>query len=201
MTDREILNACKRGEISSFSNIFHRYWDDLYTLAVQYVKEDDAKDVVQELMIEAWSKHDSLHTDESGSLRGYLFSLLKYRIIDFVNARPNHVFWNDLIPQMAALVESHDLFEDTTVKELQDIINETLAQLRPSELNVFRLRWEQNYSVDDTAKALGISRQSVMNRFNLALKAVRNNINGYYKGEVAAKYQSLLLMLFLSRFF
>jgi RNA polymerase sigma-70 factor (ECF subfamily) len=200
MTDKEILLNCSQGDAASFRTLFDRYWDSLYALSVKFVGENDAKDVVQELMIEVWKKHQTLHTDKNGSLKGYLFSLLKYRIIDFVNARPNHLFWDDIVPQMTALIDRQDLFEEAVVRELQQIIDQTLSELRPSELDVFRLRWEQNLSVDITAHILGISSQSVMNRLHNALKTIRGNVYAYYEDEMSAKYQLVLLMFFLSNF-
>ena len=142
MTDKEILLNCSQGDAASFRTLFDRYWDSLYALSVKFVGENDAKDVVQELMIEVWKKHQTLHTDKNGSLKGYLFSLLKYRIIDFVNARPNHLFWDDIVPQMTALIDRQDLFEEAVVRELQQIIDQTLSELRPSELDVFTLGTE-----------------------------------------------------------
>lgn len=195
MTDKEVLEkCCKKSGESMFRILFDRYWDILYTQAIQHVDEEDAKDILQELMLEVWNNRFRLKTDVSGTLKGYLFTLLKYRIIDFANARPDNVFWDDLIPQLLHLVENN-VYDDIIVKELLAIIDNTLQAMSPSEQEVFRLRWQENYSVEATAEMLNISTQSVMNRLNKALKLVRHNVREYYGNTLSSSSLSLLLVI------
>jgi RNA polymerase sigma-70 factor (ECF subfamily) len=184
----------------TFEILFKRYSARLYRTATRHLGIDDAKDIVQELMIEAWNKRFTLRGNAEGSLKNYLFIRLKFMIIDHYSRKPEQVLWEEALPELMAMTENL-VDEQVIVQELEQIITDTLQEMSPAERHVFSLRWKQQLSVTETAKVLQISPKSVMNRFNLALNIVRNNIKKYYhEEEVATKYQLVLLMIFLSTF-
>jgi RNA polymerase sigma-70 factor (ECF subfamily) len=170
---------------SQFRLIFQRYAGDLYKTATHYVNRDDAKDIVQDLMIETWNKRDTLTGNAAGSIKSYLFIRLKFRILDFFSQKPEHILWEEALPELVQLSMSN-VFDKTILKELEQIISDSMREMKPSELEVFRLRWEQQLSVQDTAQTLGISSKSVINRFSSALKIVRENVIEYYNDEPLA---------------
>ncbi|HBG57542.1 sigma-70 family RNA polymerase sigma factor [Proteiniphilum sp. UBA1028] len=170
---------------SQFRLIFQRYAGDLYKTATHYVNRDDAKDIVQDLMIETWNKRDTLTGNAAGSIKSYLFIRLKFRILDFFSQKPEHILWEEALPELVQLSMSN-VFDKTILKELEQIISDSMREMKPSELEVFRLRWEQQLSVQDTAQTLGISSKSVINRFSSALKIVRENVIEYYNDESLA---------------
>ncbi len=162
------------------------------------MNKDDAQDIVQELMIETWNKRDSLTGGAGGCLQNYLFIRLKYKILDFYSKKPKQVLWEEALPELIHLSANY-AHEETLLKELERIIACTIREMRPSEREVFRLRWEQQLSVQETAKSLDISPKSVMNRFATAMKMVRENVLEYYNEEPATEYQLSLLMLIIAK--
>jgi RNA polymerase sigma-70 factor (ECF subfamily) len=193
ISDREALQ-----NKSLFQLIFQRYAGSLYKTATHYVNRDDAKDIVQDLMIETWNKRDSLTGNAAGSIKNYLFIRLKFRILDFYSKRPEHILWEEALPELVQLSMNEE-YDTTILKELEQIIADSMQEMKPSELEVFRLRWEQQLSVQDTAHTLGISSKSVINRFSSAIKTVRENVIEYYNDEPLAEYQLTLLILIFSR--
>lgn len=183
---------------SQFQIIFTRYAGRLYKTATQYMNREDAQDIVQELMMETWNRRDSLTGNTDGCLQNYLFIRLKYKILDFYSKKPERVLWEEALPELMHLSTNHT-YEKTILEELERIIACTIREMRPSERKVFQLRWEQQLSVQETAKSLDISPKSVVNRFATAMKMVRENVLEYYNEEPAAEYQLVLLMLIATK--
>ena len=179
---------------SQFKVVFDRYATSLYLSASKHLGKDDAKDIVQELMIETWNKREDIRGNAEGSIKNYLFIRLKFKIIDFFSQKPNHILWEEALPELMqiSINEEHNL---TLINELNKIISDSLNEMTPSELEVFKLRWEKQLSVEDTSKALSISSKSVMNRFSTAMKTVRKNVTAYYNEESVAGYQITILEL------
>lgn len=171
---------------SQFQLIFQRYAGNLYKTATHYVNRDDAKDIVQDLMIETWNKRDTLTGNAAGSIKNYLFIRLKFRILDFYSKKPEHILWEEALPELVQLSMSN-AYDKTILKELEQIIADSMREMKPSELDVFSLRWEQQLSVQDTAHTLGITSKSVINRFSSAMKTVRENVMEYYNDDKPAK--------------
>lgn len=193
ITDIEAL----RNE-SLFNVVFSRYAGDLYIKAAQYLNQDDAKDLAQELLIEIWNKRMSIIGNSEGSIRGYISIRLKYKILDHYSKQSERVLWEEALPELMEMA-TNTTHETTLQKELYAIIEETTHEMNPSELAVFRLRWEQQLSVLETANTLGISKKSVMNRFASAMKKIRTQTVGYYNESPVAEYQLTVLTLVLSQ--
>ena len=199
-TTKSITDIEALGNKSLFQIIYIRYATRLYKTASRYMGKDDAEDIVQELMIETWNKKDSLKGNADGCLQNYLFIRLKYKIIDFYSKKPKYVFWEDTLPELIQLA-TNQTHEKTIIKELEKVIADTVRKMRPSDREVFRLRWEQQLSVQETAKYIGISHKSVINRFATAIKMIRKNVSKYYNNESIIEYQSILLLLIFIKVF
>lgn len=195
-TTKSITDIEALGNKSLFQIIYIRYAARLYKTASRYMSKDDAEDIIQELMIETWHKKDSLKGNADGCLQNYLFIRLKYKILDFYSKKPEHILWEDALPDLIQLA-THQTHEKIIIKELEKVIADTVREMRPSDREVFRLRWEQQFSVQETAKYLGISPKSVINRFAIAIKMVRKNVSKYYNDESIIEYQFILLLLIL----
>lgn len=183
--------------IATFELVFNRYVSRLYKAATRYMNTDDAKDLVQDLMMETWNKRDRLRGNTQGSLQNYLFIRLKFKILDFYSKKTEQTLWEEALPELIKLAKTH-VHEEAIVKELNKIIRDTMLEMSPSELVVFRLRWEKQLSVKETANMLNISTKSVMNRLNLAMKTVRNNVKNYYNEDLATEYRTIVLAIMVS---
>jgi|SRR5690554_2033770 len=191
ITDIEALRSR-----SQFKIVFDRYATSLYLSASKHVGKDNAEDIVQELMIETWKKRENIKGNSEGSIKNYLFIRLKFKIIDFFSQKPDHILWEDALPEIIQLSmnEEHDT---TLLNELNKIISDSMDEMTPSELIVFKLRWEKQLSVKDTSKVLSVSSKSVMNRFSTAMKTVRQNVSSYYNEDSVAGYQLTIIALII----
>src|SRR5690242_8212640 len=54
MSDGDLLQLIKKNDTAAFESIYDKYWQALYLKACQRVDKDEAKDMVQEVMISLW---------------------------------------------------------------------------------------------------------------------------------------------------
>ena len=85
ISDKELLERMQADDEKAFALLFNRYWERLYVATGKRLGDtSETKDIVQEIMASVWVKRHDLTTGTDGSLEGYLFTLLKYRIFDAI---------------------------------------------------------------------------------------------------------------------
>jgi RNA polymerase sigma-70 factor (ECF subfamily) len=112
------------------------------------------EDVVQDVMIDLWTRHDTLAVQ--GNLRGYLFGAVRLRAAN-MNRR------DSVAQRAAASVEDSqphsavDPLEHTETEELRTAINDALATLPERSRLILTMRWMDGLSYPEIAAALGTS--------------------------------------------
>ena len=72
--DRELIEACRRGERDAFRTLFETYQDKIYSIALRFSgNEALAMDIAQETFLAAWTQARSFRGQ--GSVRAWLFSI------------------------------------------------------------------------------------------------------------------------------
>lgn len=171
-TDADLLQSLRKENIAAFKALYDRYWEPLYLRAAKRVGQDDAKDIVQEVMTTLWVRRMSVVADDNGALGRYLFTALKYRIISYYTERSANIKraeMFDLTPE----VVSEKILE---VKQLGEFIEAEIKLLPDRMQQIFRLSRESDLSIAQIAKLLRISEQTVKNQLTEALKRLRNAI-------------------------
>jgi len=168
MSDDELLQAIKGDDTAAFKVLYDRYWKALFIKACQRVDKDDAKDMVQEVMITFWRRRKHITIKAGGEIGGYLFAAIKYQVIShyaFSGATIKADAFFDILEQ----TESNPL----ETKELQQRIEEEVSRLPARMQQIFRMSREEEYSITEIAQQLQLSEQTVKNQLTEALKRLR----------------------------
>src|SRR5699024_11466806 len=113
-----LIFRIKRGEEKAFRQAYNEYQNDLYRVALKYLRTRElAEDAVHDVFVKLWNKKGTLKT--SGSLRGFLFTALK-----------NHVF-NMLDSHKRELKRNIEFLYDEQARTTEDNA-ETLSKYRPA---------------------------------------------------------------------
>ncbi|NIJ52361.1 sigma-70 family RNA polymerase sigma factor [Dyadobacter arcticus] len=177
-SDFNLLVAVRAGDRQSFIILFERYWKALYIRACKSVDEDEAKDMVQEVMVSLWNRRDQIEINVDDDLGKYLFTALKYRVIRFYAYTETQI-------KKAALLEKlteenpESLFED---KELETMLHAAIEALPERMRLIFRMSRDENFSLSEIAVKLGISEQTVKNQTTEALKRLRSALLDHSEG-------------------
>lgn len=136
---------------------------DFYRLAFSYVKNRDAAlDVVQESVVKALTKIDSLR--EPAFLKTWFYRIL-------LNESMNYYRKNRALVPYDETMEDHPV--ETLDPGLRLDLYDAIDRLNPAEQTVIRLRFFQELKLEEIAQATGANLNTVKSRLYKALKKLR----------------------------
>ena len=77
MDDSTLIEQIQLGSKNAFKQMFIKFYSPLCEYASQYVSDEDAEELIQELMLFIWENRNSLFVEIS--LKSYLFMAVKHR--------------------------------------------------------------------------------------------------------------------------
>jgi RNA polymerase sigma-70 factor (family 1) len=179
ISDGELLQLLKEDDTAAFGTLYNRYWKSLYTRASQRVDADDAKDLVQEVMLSLWRRRREIPSFKEGEFARYLHAAIKYRVIShyaFSAAEIRKIGYFDVLDSE----EANDRLE---TKELTANIAAAVRQLPARMQQVFRMSREEDLSIAEIARKLNLSEQTVKNQLTEALRRMRNSLKDSSSGD------------------
>lgn len=137
---------------------------DFYRLALSYVKNRDAAlDVVQEAVVKALSKADSLR--EPAYLKTWFYRILLNECMNYFRKNKGLVSFDEALDDRPAPCrdpgERLDLYD-------------AIDRLSPREQTVIRLRFFEDLKLEEIARATGANLNTVKSRLYKALKKLRD---------------------------
>lgn len=176
-TDEEVFLLVKQGDSAAFEEIFRRFWQELLDAAYKRVKaQETAMELVQSLLVNLYMKRETIVLRTS--LRSYLHISLKNKVLNTIRAElvrnnyQQHVLTDNsrYQPDAAAMLQ---------LKELQEQIDASCADMPEKCREVFYLSRREHLSYQDITKRLGISVNTVEKHMVKALKILRSRLKEY----------------------
>lgn len=144
-----------------FRELFDGYSKKLYETACRHVSASDAEDIVQELFIEIWEKRDEIKVKDSWDR--YLYAVLKYRIIRFLNAK------NEMEESLReALQEMGSRNKILSFEQLYDKMEAAIELLPEVRKTILQKRYFENMRIKEIAEELCISTETVKQQLKRA---------------------------------
>ncbi|RPE11996.1 sigma-70 family RNA polymerase sigma factor [Chitinophaga lutea] len=173
-TDSDLWLQVQQDDGLAFKSLFERYWEKLYVYALNRLKsETDAQDVVQDVMINLWSRRATISIETS--LAAYLHAAVQYEVLANVSkasktAGRKQELEKTILPGFVSFLDPVQL------KELQAIVEAEVARLPGKMQQVYRLRQEKDLSVKEISRLLDISEQTVRNQLNASYHKLRKHL-------------------------
>ena len=171
--DIVLWHSISRGDKKAFDDFFMKYYTLLYGYGRYYVSAEDAKEVLQELMMWLWENRKTLIPELT--LKTLLFTIVKNKALNKIShfeiKRKVH---QEIAEKYETEFSSPDFYLEN---ELFRLYEEALRKL-PAE---FRQAYEMNRSLQMThkeiAEKLAVSEQTVKNQLTELLKRLRKEMN------------------------
>ena len=172
--EREVIEACRRGERDAFRVLFEAHKDRVYSIALRYSGDESlAMDIAQDAFVKLFSSLPDFRGDSA-------FSTWMYRLV--VNACLDHKrrSWrlsplaNELI---AVLRAPGDCLNALLQSETRDRVRAAVETLSPDMRMVVVLRYTEGLSYDEIAELMGCSAGTVASRLNRAHKALERKLS------------------------
>lgn len=173
--DRELIEACQRGEQEAFALLFAANKDRVYSIALRYAGERSAAmDIAQEAFLKLLSHIRQFRSDAN-------FDTWLYRVV--VNSCLDHQrrrrrlapLLDGIVDAMCAVKNSvlHDLLRE----ERQVAVHKVVQKLPPEQRIVIILRYMEDLSYEHIAEILGCSVGTVSSRLNRAHKVLERRLS------------------------
>jgi RNA polymerase sigma-70 factor, ECF subfamily len=195
--DLEIVRRCQQGDEMAFGQLVSRYQRKVYTIALSMVKSpDDAMDIAQESFIKI---HRYLGNFQgSSSFYTWLYRIVVNLCIDhmrrsgkWVSTEFDERFIDREQDEKEAGVLSTDLGNNPSKalgrKELAEQIRRAIDALPPYHRAVIVMREIEGMSYAEMAKAMRVSKGTIMSRLHHARHKLQRALEGYLDGEMVVK--------------
>jgi RNA polymerase sigma-70 factor (ECF subfamily) len=173
-SERELIEACRRGERDAFRALFEAYKDRVYSIALRFTGEESlAMDIAQDTFLKLFSTMSHFRGDAS-------FSTWVYRLV--VNACLDHRRrgWR-LVPiadeLIAVLRAPADSLRAVLDSEMRERVRAAVETLPPEMRMTVVLRYTEGLSYDQIAELMGCSAGTVASRLNRAHKALERRLS------------------------
>ena len=177
INELSLLDRLRQGDPRSLELLFCEYWEPLYVMATSRLQNSaEAQDVVQSLFVDVWQRREQLHIKTS--LRAYLYTALKYTILDHIRAQTVRQRYVQAIQQVVA-TSDNSTAETLAYRELKVKVDQGVRSLPERCGQVFRMRRLEQRSVKEIAGRLNISPKTVENQLTKATKVLRLHLKEY----------------------
>ncbi|MHA4737395.1 RNA polymerase sigma factor [Dyadobacter sp. MSC1_007] len=170
LQDRHLLLALQEGDEAAFTTIYNRYWYNMFLVAYRKLQNKEvAEELVQEIFLRLWRERANV---EIKSLNYYLFSAVRYEVIDQIRAKGPADEFLDHYRAFAGF-EDWNTENQIAVNELSRMIDEGLHILPEKSKEIFRLHKFEYWPISRIALHFKISEKAVEYHLTKSVKSVR----------------------------
>jgi len=175
LTDLQLIYLLKEDDQHAFAEIYSRYSESLAGFAASKLYSmDAARDVIHDLFVKLWEDRKQLNI--TLKLRAYLFTITRHRIIDEIR---KNITRNEYAAMLRLFTKAYEpnAEQQLAMKELQQIVENSVAQLTPKVKEIYKLSREENLSIPEIAEKLQLSEQTVKNQLSTSLSHLRKSLS------------------------
>ncbi|MDR3703521.1 MAG: sigma-70 family RNA polymerase sigma factor [Candidatus Sulfopaludibacter sp.] len=177
--ERELVEACKRGERDAFRTLFETYKNKVYSVALRFAGEEAAAmDIAQDTFVKLFSCIRDFR-GEAG-FETWVYRMVVNSCLDQKRRTRRLVPLADEL--MATLRASGDVLAQMLRAEIGDRVRAAVEKLTPDLRIVIVLRYTEGLAYDQIAEVLGCSQGTVASRLNRAHKALERRLAHLAKG-------------------
>lgn len=186
MTENEkyLFERIRNGDEAAFKVIYNKYTPRLYYFIYEYIPlADIVENIIQDTLMALWNKKSELA--DNTNLGAYLFTIAKNNCLYKLRDQRYHkkIFESSDVDssELKANMDALSMLDTSQLAflEIEQIIEETLAQLPPQCRTVFSMSRFDDKKNKDIAEELGISVKAVEGHITKALKLFRATLNDY----------------------
>jgi RNA polymerase sigma factor (sigma-70 family) len=177
--DEYLISALAGGSVWAIDILYQRYGGLLYSLAYRMVADPwMAEDLLQEVFLAVW-QHAPAFDPQSGSVSGWLASIMRHRAIDYLRKKHRHQAWRD-IPweesEQDQETTSPDTWDEAWRSMQSSLVRACLMRLLPEQRVVIEMAYFEGLTQTEIARACQIPLGTVKARMRLGLHHLRREL-------------------------
>ncbi|GAA5039469.1 DNA-directed RNA polymerase sigma-70 factor [Marivirga lumbricoides] len=173
-SDQELMRLLKLGNELALSLLYERYAPKVRSFLNSIRLENYADDAIQDTFLKVWYKREVLN--EELSFHSYVFTIAKNYALKALN-KQLRVELMDSLETASSIVDSSNSDSPLLIKELQELVAQSLHNLPEMPRKVYKMRREAGKSIQEISSLLGVSPSTVENHMNKALNQIKKDIS------------------------
>ena len=165
-SEADIIDSCRRGDRSAFRALYELHKDKVYSIALYFFRGDSAtaSDVTQQVFLKLITEFHRYRGDSA--LSTYIYRLVVNTCIDTARARKARAIpiERGIAESVAAAGGSQE--DDIVDRELAASVQSAVSALPPKFRLAILLRYFEDLSYEEMAKALNCSMGTVASRLS-----------------------------------
>jgi RNA polymerase sigma-70 factor (ECF subfamily) len=175
-SDEEVLYRIKNGDTEVWNAAIEEFYKPLYYFVVGMVRHaEDAEELVQDVFVNFWAKRE--HIDIQTSLKAYLYRAARNHSLNFLKRKAFEANYQRQVAQNMEV--SHSNTErDVQYTEVETRIHEAIGGLPEKCQEIFKMSRFSDMTYKEIAETLDIPVRQVHYQIGLALKELRQRLQG-----------------------
>jgi RNA polymerase sigma-70 factor (ECF subfamily) len=169
--DREVIEACQRGDYDAFRLLFETHKDRVYSIALRYSGDQaEAMDIAQETFLKLLSSIQDFRGDSS--FESWLYRIVVNRCMDHQRRG------RKLMPFLEDMLDAAESALSNLLRaEVENDVQAIVGKLPPEQRIVVVLRYTEGLSYEEIAAILNCSKGTVASRLNRAHSVLERRLS------------------------
>lgn len=169
----ELLRHVAASDELAFKTLFDTYHGRLFFYISRFIKSDAvAEELVMDVFLKIWVGRELVIQVEN--FDAFLFRIARNKSIDFLRSASKDNRLKELLLEKIQAASSEKADTLVLVREYEEKIREAISLLSPQRKKIYQLSREQDYTHDQIAEQLNISKSTVNNQLVEAQRFIRS---------------------------
>ncbi len=180
LIDTKLIEECRAGDLNSFRQLVHLASPAAFTVAFRILgDEDQAGDVVQDVMVTVWKKVTTLRSPET--FKTWMYRIVVNRCYDFLRKRKRNpeIRFDEAGWQRLSEKVGQQPSAELENREISDVIKMLTSGLSPARKTVFILSEIEELTPDEIAAVTGMKKSVIKSTLCHARKNISEMITRY----------------------
>ena len=166
----KLIERAQKGDRDAFGQIYNLFYRRIYRYC-KFNLAGEAQDICQETFLRAYKSLGKFSEKRGGSFQAYLFAIARNLIIDYRRKKKDV-----LLKEYQDIGEEDDLDERIDKKRENQKLKEAIAKLAETDRQIVVLRYFEEMTTYEVAKAVGMREGALRVRLHRTLKKLKEII-------------------------
>jgi len=171
--ESKLVENIALGDHAAYKEVFLKYFPKVKYFIAHFLKsETTAEDLTQEIFVKLWENRSKLASVQSFS--SYIYRMARNATLNYIEHKnvEKKYFEQQYEEELGQSIE-----EELYARELELLVHLTVNHMPLQRKRVYQMSRDEGLKNEDIAEQLNISKKTVENHLNIALKEIRKIIS------------------------